>query len=369
MRYMGISTAIGSAMAFFLSSLAGLGAHAAITAPYAAGAAPAAVSISGLDLHDGTVLQYGGTYYLYGTRYGCGFTWTVHGTPWCGFGVATATSLAGPWKDQKLLFSPTALDNWGPDKGKTWNWVCGSTGAGCFNPRMLRRPDGVWVLWFNAPRDYFSYRANAYYVMGCNGPMGPCGYQAGAPHGTTHKPNLRICADDGDFSILTSRASAAILCSMGGISEEVLDRWWANGTGVGTKSMPGIAAASETARTANPASIVPVGEGVGGYERADGTWEMTYSLPGCGYCTGPPALKTAGGAKEVQAGYATAPSMTGRWTAKGVLSSAYCTGQPRTVFGSAAEAYEWVDRWTGTLNETKAAVRLEPMTANPWSCQ
>jgi hypothetical protein len=326
----------------------------------------AAFTVSGLDLHDGTVLQYGGTYYLYGTRYGCGFQWSVPGTPWCGFGVATASSLAGPWTFQKLLFAPSALDNWGSDTGKTWNWVCGSTGAGCFNPRMLLRTDGVWVLWFNAPRDYLAYSVNGYYAMGCNGPVGPCGYQAGAPHGSTHKPNFSICTYHGDFSVLTNGASAAILCSMGGgggISEEVLDGSWTNGTGVGTAFMAGIG--PRAAGVVTPASIIAIGEGVGGYEQADGTWAMTYALPGCAYCTGPPDLKRG----QVQTGYATAPSMTGPWTAQGVLSPAYCTGQPRTIFGSADQAYEWVDRWSGTLNETQAPIRLEPMTASPWSCQ
>ncbi len=60
---------------------------------------------------------------------------------------------------------------------------------------MLLRPDGVWVLWFNAVKDWGSYHVPAYYVMGCNGPLGPCGYQAGRPHGSTHKPKLGICND------------------------------------------------------------------------------------------------------------------------------------------------------------------------------
>src|SRR5260370_2889749 len=193
---------------------------------------PPPVTITGLDLHDGTVLRYNGTYYAYGTRYGCGFNWTVRNTPWCGFGVSTAKSLTGPWSTPRLLFSPSAVvrSNWATDNGRTWNWVCGSTGAGCFNPRMLHRTDGVRVLSFNAPRDYFAYHANAYWVMGCNGPAGPCGAQASPPHGSTHKPSLWICADDRDFSVITSGASAAIRCSMGGISEERLHHNRANRT-------------------------------------------------------------------------------------------------------------------------------------------
>lgn len=365
MRDMGIQRWLRAAVALLAFAGTGL-----LALPASAVTVPTPVTIRGLDLHDGTVIRYGGTYYLYGTRYRCGFTWGKAGTPFCGFAVRTARALTGPWSAPRLLFSPSATvragrGNWALDNGKTWNWVCGSDGAGCFNPRMLHRPDGVWVLWFNAPGDYYRHRANAYWVLGCNGPAGPCGSQAGAPHGSTHKPSLWICADDGDFSVIRSGASAAIVCSMGGISEEALTRWWADGTGAGTKSMPGLAPAV----TVGPAFIIPVGEGVGAYQRPDRTWEMTYSLPGCGYCSGPPALKTAGGATEVRAGYATAPAMMGPWTARGVLSAAYCTGQPRTVAAPGGVAYEWVDRWTGSRNETAAGIRLEPMTASPWSCR
>jgi hypothetical protein len=87
---------------------------------------------------------------------------------------------------------------------------------------------------------------------------------------------------------------------------------------------------------------------------------MTYSLPQCGYCSGPPAVKSAAGPGEVQAGYATAPGMMGPWTDHGPLSAAYCTGQPRTVFSVGDTEYEWIDRWHGTPNEAGATVLLEP---------
>ena len=115
------------------------------------------------------------------------------------------------------------------------------TGAGCFNPRMMLRPDGVWMLWFNAPLDSKVNHVSAYYVMGCNGPAGPCGYQAGAPHGSTHKPDLKQCNVDGDFSIITSGRAAAIICSQGTLAEEKLDYWWTDGTGQGSTRLAGVA--------------------------------------------------------------------------------------------------------------------------------
>jgi hypothetical protein len=93
--------------------------------------------------------------------------------------------------------------------------------------------------------------------MGCSGPPGPCGYQAGRPHESTHKPNLVICNKDGDFSILTSGASAAIVCSLNGLSEEQLTKWWADGTGVGTRNLTGLA------RPMTATASLPFGEGEG----------------------------------------------------------------------------------------------------------
>lgn len=311
------------------------------------------VEIDGVDLHDGTVAHFGGTYYLYGTEYGCGFTWGIDGTPFCGFGVATAPSLAGPWSTPTLLFNPaTATD---PYTTRTWTSLCGLGGAGCFNPRMLQRPDGVYVLWFNSPATYSAYGgANAYNAMGCNSPAGPCGKEAGAPSGSSNKPALYTCASNGDFTIVTAAPAAYIICTTPGqgFSEEPLDTWWTNG--------------SKTGGTANWAGYSQV-ESPGAYrDPATGTWILTYSKPNCGYCSG------AG------TGYATASSPAGPWTrpadlsqggpgggGRSYLSATSCGGQPRTVAVVDGQAYQWVDLWTGARNETSAGVYLVPLIYNP----
>ena len=361
-RWLGV---IGCCLAALMCAVAAGTARAAVTPP-------GAIVLSGHDLHDGTVVQEGSTYYLYGTLYKCGFQWRHRNTPFCGFGVESAGSLAGPWRWRGVLFSPRDLDNWGPDRGKSWDWVCGSTGAGCFNPRMVLRPDGVWLLWFNAPRDSFVYHAPAYIVLGCNGPAGPCGYQAGAPHGSTHKPALRQCDVDGDFSVIASGRAAAIVCSQDTLAEEQLDYWWTDGTSAGSSGLAG----AHFPKVATGTAAVD-GEGVGAFQLPGGSWEMVYSTPECGYCTGPPQLKSAAGATEVQAGYATAPGMLGPWTPgtlpDAVLTGGYCTGQPRTVFTAAGQAWAWIDRWTGAGNETTAPIMLEPMATSltipsTWTC-
>lgn len=360
-----LTTAVGTDGDIYIRNVSASSVNVVIDAEgwYTAPSAPTAAlhTLRGLDMHDGTIVQNDGTYYMYGTEYGCGFTWGTHNTPFCGFGVRTASSLSGPWSTSRLLFSPSATihefatgpSTWTGDNGKTWSALCGGTGRGCFNPRMIQRPDGAWVLWFNSPADYYAHQ-NSYWSVGCNGPLGPCGSSAGAPFGTDHKPTLVPCADDGDFTILTSGSAAAIICSQGTLSQEMLDANWTNGTGEGTHQIP-------------LAGVVSA-EGVGGFQRDDGTWEITYSDPQCGYCSGPPNYGTAGGATQVQTGYATAPTLNGTWTAQGVLSSDYCTGQPRTVFTADGQPYEWIDQWTGSRNETEAPIKLEAMNSSPWSC-
>jgi hypothetical protein len=309
--------------------------------------APAAVNISGLDAHDGTIVQYGGTYYLYGTRYGCGFHWGQANTPFCGFGVWTARSASGPWTFQRLLFGPTEANSW---NGQTWNYTCGSDGAGCFNPRMVRRPDGVWILWFNAPGDWNRTRANAYYAMGCNSPAGPCGSGAGAPYGSTHKPSMGVCFDNGDFSIIIDGNTAYNICTRANntLAVERLDTWWANGDGTGA---------------ANLAGLTQV-EAPGAWKTADGKWILTYSDLNCGYCA---ANATGYAVADAPGGPFTAPGNLGISApdrARRDISAASCGGQPRTVVTLDGQPYQWVDLWYGSVSETNAGIHLEPLNAN-----
>lgn len=312
-----------------------------------AGTDAASITLS-LDLHDGTLYEDNDVYYLTGTEYGCGYQWYV-ASPWCGFGVSTATSLTGPWSTPQLLFPPSESD---PLTHATFASECAETdGHGCFNPRMAVRPDGVWVLWFNEVNGRTSTTTSAYWIMGCNGPAGPCGASAGAPHGSTHKPTLHQCnGNNGDFALVPDNAGgAAIICSYGGtLAEEHLDVSWANGNGVGSNGLAGLADV----------------EGVGAWQdQATGTWVMTYAEK-CGYCTGTPT------------GYATAPSLMGPWTAPANLGwssppggrrdfSLGCGGQARTVGVVDNQPYQVSDLWEGTRNETTAGVMLSQLLYGP----
>lgn len=362
-----LRTFLTMAIVFIAVSMVPLGAN---VTSYASATSASAFDITGLDLHDGMMMQFGGTYYLYGTEYACGFTWRQSNTPWCGFGVSTSTDKVH-WTAPSLLFSPNDIDGW---TNTTWTSECGAIGAGCFNPRMFQRSgwgvnDGVWILWFNAPADYNRSRANPYYAMGCNGPAGPCGDSAGAPHGSTHKPSLSICGGDGDFDIVADPGGGLpeMLCTNADqtLSEEQLDMWGTNGDAVGSTDLAGLS------NVEAPGAY---------YDTPSRTWILTYSDPNCGYCNG------------TGTGYATASNLAGPWTAPAVtgignraasgrreLSATSCGGQPRTISIIDGQPYEGIDLWTGAANEKTAPLHYEPLDYagaatspwqpfQPWSC-
>jgi hypothetical protein len=346
---------IRTTTAVFLAAL--LTALAALTAPAAARAAtvPASVTIKGLDLHDGMIAHVGTRYIDYGTMYSCGnpagsklYEWGRANTPWCGFGYSTAPSLTGPWSPVQVLLSRWALDNWGPDKGKSWDYVCGHTGGGCFEPRMIERPDGVWILWFTAVPDWSQHHALSYYALGCNGPTGGCGYQAGKPHGSTSKPVLHQCANtNNDPDLVISGSSAYLFCSLGGaLSEEKLQSNWVNGSGTGATDIL-------------PSASV---EATGVYQNPDGTFTLIASDPRCGYCSG---TTSAAGPVSTKAATWTAPSLLGPWTAGPVWDLPAGAGQPNTVITLGGQPWEYIDLWTRTggssLNQTHAATELVPL--------
>ncbi|WP_370415882.1 hypothetical protein [Streptomyces fradiae] len=320
---------------------------------------PAAFTIRGLDLHDAQIAKFDDVYYLYGSMYGCGFEWYVKPTPWCGFGVSTAPTPQGPWTAPRPLFDPTAADPW---TDGTWQDTCGATGQGCFNPRMIRRSgwgldDGGFVLWFNSPRHYTLSQANAYNAMECASAAGPCGPGSGpAVEGAYRKPDLTICAGNGDFGIIESGTPGeppAMVCTLPGTAQlniEQLDSRGTGGTGVGVRKVAGLKKV----------------EGPGGWwDPVQQRYVLTYADPACGYCTGTPI------------GYATAPSLYSGWAApenlgwsapvygRRVFNGNSCGGAPRTVSVLDGQPWQIIDLWLGTRNEAAAATHLVPLSYTP----
>lgn len=298
-------------------------------------AGPTAFTLTGIDSHDGMIYQDGATWYWVGTRYGCGFVWQQPSTPWCGFGVWTATAPTGPWSFARNLFDPNGGS--GAWHNESWQTIC--RGDGCFNPRMIKRGDGVWILWFNAPRDNRVWQANEFWAMGCNSPSGPCGGAAGPPAGGTYKPAIYICNPGGDYSVLTEGADAWLVCTQESdrsIAMEKLAGWWGSGS-----------------TTGGPTGLSWF-EGVGLGRLPDGTLLMTMGA-NCPYCS---ATDTS---------YAVAPGPAGPWSVPGGswarrrIDGRSCGGQPRTIVTIDGQLYQQIDLWYDSANEANAATRFEPL--------
>jgi hypothetical protein len=301
---------------------------------------------------------------MYGSMYRCGYSWydPEKDSPWCGFGVSTAPSLAGPWSAPKLLFDPNSTD---PSTGQSWQQIAGGIGQGAFNPRMIKRSgwgsnDGVWILWFNAPRQYTLGAVHALNSMGCNGPEGPCGPTAGAPHGSYTKPALPFCAGaNGDYGVIQPPTGRpALVCTKAAAASlaiQELNWWGTGGTSTGVAAVPGVSGI----------------EGPGGwYDTASGRYVLTFSDPYCGYCAG------------TQAGYADSPGLYRGWSAQGnvgwsapangrrAFSANTCGGQARTVSVLDGRPYQVIDLWVGNngapqRNQTAADTHVVPLEYEP----
>lgn len=347
-------------VALLLTAAAVLAVSTSSAPPQVRTAATPAVgyTLTGMDAHDGTILKYNGTYYLYGTRYSCPtlqappgavppsgqFVWQQHYavSTFCGFGVWTSAAIGGPWAYQGLLWDPMSTN---PYHNENWQQSCSYGGNGCFNARMIQRWDGVWILFFNVPGDTQRGENNAYYVMGCNGPAGPCGAGVGG-YGSTRKMPMNICTKSGDYSVFADGSNAYLVCSGSQISIEQLDYWWTSGSSSGVASI---------------ANLSPV-EAPGIYKAADGTWVLTVSDPECGYCAGTGLSYAYSSSGPL--GNWRVPGNTG-WSApntgRSKISGTSCGGQPRTAFVLDGQPYEWIDTWYGSANETNADIRLEPL--------
>lgn len=288
-----------------------------------------------IDAHDGQIQRFGDRYYLYGTRYGCGFRWNDKKSPFCGFVAYSSTDLAH-WHAEGPLFDATT---------PYWQKRCDGSTYGCFRPHVVfNARTQRYVLWIN------SYDvAVGYHVFTATKPTGPF---VEAP-----LPTLAINRDQppglnhGDHDVFVDSNGTAFLAytdwrQKGDIVVEQLDDAFLNGTGryerVGLKS------------TEAP-SI---------FRRGD-TYYLTFSDPNCGYCT-------------TGTSYLHAKSPLGPWVGKQAqgeaetqhrglpISDTSCGGQPANVAmlpGRDGPVFLYQsDRWdNGNPSETKATHYWEPL--------
>jgi hypothetical protein len=276
-----------------------------------------------IDAHDGKIMQVGKTFYLYGTSYGCGFSWHSDSTsPFCGF-VSYSTQDLVNWTPHGLLFDP----NQSP-----WPSICNgnSNGGGCFEPKMVyNEATQKYLLWFFGYAE--SGTKSALFVMTCASPTGGC---TNPKIPTLHAcPNFNCNMSDHNIFVDDDPAQTAYIVYNNypqGIYVEQLSSDYTETTGNWVQAVPGGF------------------EGLGIFKnKSNKTYYVTYG-PSCGYCS----------ATATKYDYTTASNPLTGWQIGGTLNPNSCGGQPFgvdpiTVNGTTYYVYQ-SDLWVGQGNEAIA---------------
>ncbi|MFI6077303.1 family 43 glycosylhydrolase [Actinoplanes sp. NPDC051343] len=279
-----------------------------------------------VDAHDGEISVFGGTYYLYGTAYDCGYQWQGGGTPFCGFKVYSSPDLVH-WADRGYLFDPTT---------STWQTRCNGNTYGCFRPHVVyNAATARYVLWVNVYDNSVGYR-----VFTATSPIGPFTEQA-VPTLAVNNSAPAGGLNNGDHSLFVDDDGTAYLAytdwrSSGDIVVERLDTGYLTGTGAFVRL--------HQSATEAPAMF-----------KRNGVYYLTYSDPNCGYCGG------------TGTSYKTAAAPLGNWSAGTKLTTDSCGGQPAFVSAiptSAGTTYLYAsDLWNnGATNEALANYFWTPLS-------
>lgn len=152
------------------------------------------VNGNAVDAHDGSLKQFGDTFYLYGTAYACGYIWNTTPSTFCGFKVYTSQDMVR-WTDRGYLYDAS---------GSTWQTRCTTT-LGCFRPHVVyNAANNNYVLWISA------YDAGSQYrVFTSSSPLGPFIEQAaptvgsGVPGNTNGDPEVFVDDDGTGYLVFT----------------------------------------------------------------------------------------------------------------------------------------------------------------------
>ena len=293
-----------------------------------------------IDAHDGEIAFFEGTYYLYGTSYGCGFQWGKKEAPFCGFKTYSSTDLVH-WKDDGFLFDA---------KTPVWQSRCDGSTYGCFRPHVIyNKKTASYVLWINVYDNISGFR-----VFTSKKPTGPFVEVA--------EPKLAVNTDapvaglnNGDHDTFVDKDGTGYIAytdwrTKGTIVIEKLNDDYLSGSGEVVKNItPG--------QTEAPSL----------FERK-GIYYLTYSDPNCGYCSG------------TGTSYRTAKTPLGPWSDGIQISNNSCGGQPSFVspiqLTSGVTYIYGSDLWNNAAkNESLANYYWAPLTfgedgsINPMVCQ
>jgi hypothetical protein len=293
-----------------------------------------------VDAHDGEVAYFNGTYYLYGTSYGCGFEWGHKDAPFCGFKIYSSKDMV-TWTDRGPLFDATT---------QVWQTRCNGNTYGCFRPHVIyNAKTKLYVLWINVYDNKVGYR-----VFTAKSPVGRFIEQA--------EPKLALNTEmpvaglnNGDHDTFVDDDGTAYIAytdwrAGGAIAIEQLSDDYRTGTGK-------IAKAVTVTKTEAPALF-----------KRKGVYYVVYSDPNCGYCSG------------TGSSYKTAKSPLGPWSEGIRISDNSCGGQPSfvsTIKLKSGDVFLYgSDLWNNAAkNESLANYYWAPLTfavdgsINPITCQ
>ncbi len=244
-----------------------------------------------IDAHDGEIACFGGTYYLYGTSYDCGFEWGNKGAPFCGFKTYSSKDLVN-WTDRGFLFDAQT---------PVWQSRCDGKTYGCFRPHVIyNKSTGQYVLWINVYDNVVGYR-----VFTSRSPVGPF-TEVAEPMLAVNRDMPAAGLNNGDHDTFVDDDGTAYLAytdwrTTGTIVIEKLSANYLTGIGECVKSVT-------DGKTEAP-----------GLFKRKGIYYVTYSDPNCGYCSG------------TGTSYRTAPSPLGPWSEGVKISDNSCGGQPSFV--------------------------------------
>ena len=280
-----------------------------------------------VDAHDGSLVQDGSTFWLFGTAYECGFALAQVGTRWCGVRAFSSTDLL-TWSPEGYAIAPTEV----------WQGRCAPPRFGCFRPHVARSPaTGQWVLWVNAFDSPVGY-----HVLVAPSPRGPW-VEAPAPTLAAGGREVFTRGDHDVFVDSSGRGWIAYTLIEGDrpadIAIERLNPELTSGTGEVVRVALGFVEAPSL------------------FER-EGRFFLAFSDPACPYCS------------ATGTGLAWSASPLGPWTTGRPISLRSCDGQPAEVSRlRLADEAVWLyvtDRWDGgNPNQARARLWWVPLTFAP----
>jgi hypothetical protein len=292
-----------------------------------------------LDAHDGTLVMFGETYYLYGTSYDCGYQYRQN-SKFCGFKVYASPDLVH-WTDRGFVVPPADCPY-------------------CFRPHVIfNAATSTYVMWSDA--------GGAYHVYTSSSPTGPFARRADPQLAVGRAVDESLFVDDDGKAYLihnTTQVAPTLTADM--VVEPLTSDFLAT-TGASVRL------------------------GLGDVEafavfKRNGTYHALMSDPTCAYCSGATGEMTStsmmgpwSGAWNDPNGVDQSGRSEPRMRAR-IVNANNCGGQPLAVLpvpqADGSTAYLFVsDRWNNRApNESLANFYLGPLPfdANgalaPFSC-